>query len=84
MVQAQTGIDGQPRSQVLTEVHIACYLVAIALAALLVGRVEHFVRLLRGVEGITVDVHVVDADGQTVALKQLGTLIPRDARQCVL
>ena len=46
MVEADTGIDGEPRQQVLAEIHVAGNLVTVRTSALLVGSVEHVARLL--------------------------------------
>ena len=84
VINADARVDGKPRHQVLTEIDIAGYLITIRLAALLVWGVQHLICGFRSVVGIAVDVLVVDAGGQAIALKQLCTLIPGDARQCIL
>lgn len=83
MIDTQSRIDGQPRGEILTEVHIAGYLIAVALATLLVGGVKYLTGLFRGIVGVTIDMLVVDSDSQSVTLEELCALIPGDSYQCV-
>ena len=75
MIHAHTGIHCEPLRYVVTIIYIACYLIAIALAALLVLRLHHLACLLRCVVGIAIDVLIVNAHCKACTLKQSQALI---------
>ncbi len=63
MVDAQTCINGQPFMDILAEVYVSSYLVAMRFAALFVGGIENLTCLLRRVISLTVDMLIVNSYG---------------------
>ena len=53
------------------------------MGALLILRLQHLARFTRSIIGTAIDVLIVEAYGQTVAFKEIETLIEAHASQCI-
>lgn len=82
IINAHTGIERYPRSDMLTKIEIPCHLMH--------GAVDECIGLPvafafdKHIAGTTTESEIIQSDGQTVAAEHLHTLVSRHSRHIIV